>query len=131
MISDLAATTAERPRGGGELGTKQGAAAMEPRHYRSQRNGQCLCNFLIGQLLDVTQYDHLLMLNGNPPEGAEQIFVRQFLRHGWHKWRHLSDSIVRVVDEPGPAARPPAIAADVLQNRGQPGATVSTWLEAM
>src|SRR4030095_11970318 len=87
----------------GELRAKQRAAAVEPGHHSSQRNRQRLGNFLVRQLLHVTKDDHFLKQNRNPPQRAQELFVRQLLWHRRYKGSPLAG--------PGGATRNRAVTA--------------------
>jgi hypothetical protein len=60
----------------------------------------------------------------NSPERAEQVFVRQVFGDGRHEWQGRREDIIGVGHDRRsmPGAAP--VAADVIQDRHQPGAAV-------
>ena len=98
---------------------------MQPRHHSSNRNGQCCSNFLVGHLLHVAEQDDLLVRIRDLPECTEDLFVGQMIGHRRDERERLAKPLFdRCAFNRCPIAGAAAIGAKVLQDRGQPGATI-------
>jgi hypothetical protein len=107
-----------------QLLPQQVASTMEPRHHGADRYGQGRGDFLVGELLNVAEQNHLLVSSRDAFEGREQVLVRQVIGNRRDKRNRAGEPIVQVADDGRSAPGAATIAAQMLQDRDQPGPAI-------
>ena len=117
--------------GRGKRGPELRTPSMEPGHDGSDGNRECFGGLPVREVFHIAEKNDFLKCRGQPPQAVEYELVGQVLRYWRNEGHGVRNAVAGIVDDDRSARRPPAVADDALQDRGQPGATIGPWLEAV
>src|SRR6476620_335108 len=110
----------------GQLLPEQRTSTVQSGHHGADWNRQVFRNVLVRQLLHVAEYDDLLVLDRNSPQRTEQVFVGELFGHRRRECHRRGEHIVSIGHDRRSSFGAPLVAADVIEDRHQPGAAIRT-----